>query len=421
MERSAWEDQPRNGAPQKDELPGIRNSVPGAMTRQFKIFMLVLGGLHLLGIAYWMLWQLLNADGLVIAGGVHPIGGDFINLWTAGRMVLDGAVSDIYTPGAFSAFQQRFVLTDIGHRVWAYPPHSLFLALPFGAMNYWTGLASWSMLGCAVLVLGARRMQLDWPETLVLLLSPASLMCINFGQSGNLAAGLLMLALTPKSQRDKLAVAATTMLTIKPQLGFMLPVLWALTRRWALIALVSVVLLVVLGLSIAFFGLDSWRGYLFETLPSLKALELYGSGPFDLMVPSLFMAVRILTGDGDLAISAHLVFALALFAVCVWLIRRSPSQTQRQALVLAGMPLITPYLHFYDMSLLLIASYLATRLWSGSGRSSAHILRRYTVLIAWLLPYITILGNGLGVPVSPLLMLGILVVIALAPVEGERN
>lgn len=385
------------------------------MTRQFKVVLLAFGGVHFVLIAYWVIDQVLNANGLVVVGGVHPIGGDFLNLWSAGRMVRDGVAADIYTPSAFADFQRTFVPIGPGHRVWVYPPQSLFLALPFGAMPYVFALAAWSVAGLALLALGARRMGFDWAETVILLLSPASLMCVNFGQSGNLAVGLLMIALTHRSQRDPTSVAATSILTIKPQLGFMLPVLWMLARQWRLVALVSVTILAIIALSIAVFGVDAWRDYLLGTLSELKSLELHGEGPFVLMIPSLFMALRILTGDGDLAISVHLIFAVAIFAVCVWLIWRSPSRTQRNALALAGMALLTPYMHFYDMSLLLIASYLAVRLWSGSSRLSVQRLREYTVLVAWVLPYVTAIGNMRGVPVSPLLMLGLLVFVALAP------
>ena len=390
-----------------------------ALTRPFTMMLLVFGGLHALAIGYWILDQLLRADGVVIAGSIHPIGGDFINLWTAGHMVRDGAFGGIYTPSEFSAFQQAFVSSYIGHRIWAYPPQSLFLAYPFSLVNYWVALAAWSVLSLTVLAYGARRIGLGWPETFLLLASPASLMCLNYGQSGNLAVGLLLVALTHRSQRDGASVLATTILTIKPQLGFLLPVLWLRTRQWRLIALVAVAILVVLGLSVAIFGVEVWRGYVFETLTELRALQIDGSGTFVLMSPSIFMAKKILFGDGDLALSVHLVFALAVFFVCVRLIWRSSSRTQRHALALVGMALITPYLHFYDMSVLLVASFLAARLWAESARVSAQRLREYTVLLAWFLPYITVFGNALGVPVSPLLMLGIFAVIAFAPV-GNR-
>lgn len=390
------------------------------MSPTLQRFLLGLGLAHLVAFAVFWGMQLREAQGFVLADGVSPIGGDFVNLWTAGRMVLEGQIGDLYDPARFMALQQERIGAFIGHRLWAYPPHSLALAVPFALLGYLPALALWSLLGLAVLAYGARRAGFGPWQTAILLLSPASMHCIYWGQTGNLACGLLLLALSQRGPRDWVAVGATAALTIKPQIGFMLPVLWALTRQWRLILVVSAAVLAVLALTFVLTGPAPWLGYLFETLPELDGLERHGTGMFVYMIPSVFMALRILTGDGDLAATLHLGVAAVVLAWCVWLILRAPGHRARAALVLVGTAAITPYLHIYDLAMVLAGAMMVARLREAPD-GTAHPWAERAVIAAWAMPYITLLLNYAGVPLTPLLMLALLVLAARAPVAAGRR
>src|SRR5690606_24629167 len=61
-------------------------------------------------------------------------GADFFNLWSTGRLVLEGRIGDIYHPEAYQAYEEALAGPGIGLRLWVYPPHSLFLAAPFGLL-----------------------------------------------------------------------------------------------------------------------------------------------------------------------------------------------------------------------------------------------------------------------------------------------
>ncbi len=76
------------------------------------------------------------------------------------------------------------------------------------------------------------------------------------------------------------SIASAAILTVKPQTGFLLPLLWILRGRWMLIASTGAATLIVVGLSVAAFGIQPWRDYLGDTLPALSDLERQGSGPF---------------------------------------------------------------------------------------------------------------------------------------------
>jgi hypothetical protein len=355
--------------------------------------------------------QLLGSKGLLFANGT-PVGGDFINLWATARLVLSGDFAPIYRPDAFMAFEHTIVDADIGLRLWAYPPHALLFVWPFGLLGFYPALVAWSLLGLLVLWCGARRIGLGRLESLVVLASPASLMCLYYGQTGNLAGGLLLLALSAKGRAEGASALSALVLTVKPQAGFLLPVFLAFERRWALIAVIGASVLIVLGLSVALFGPDAWRDYLGETLPLLDRLERWGSGPFMLMMPSAFMAFRILFGDGSLAGTLHLIFVVPVIAFLLWRLWRSQSREARLGLVLIGTVLITPYMHNYDLTILFCGALVTARLYPAS--SAVGVL----VITAWIAPQAVLAFNALHVPITPLLILPLFVAAGLAPRPG---
>ncbi len=371
----------------------------------FHIVLLALCLINLAAMAWRELGPTLGIEGFLYPDGT-PAGGDFINLWSAGRLVLDGRIDDIYRPDAFMAFQLSFVGGPIGHRIWAYPPHSLFLATPFALLSYFAALFAWSVAGLAVLTLGCRRMGMSTMETAIILLSPATILCLYYGQTGNLTGGLLLLALTARPGRDLTAIGAAAILTIKPQMGFLLPFFWLAERRWAALIWTSGAVLIILALTLLWTGPTAWIDYVSRTLAELSMLERHGTGPFMSMIPSIFMALRIITGDGNLAIQLHLLLAIPIIIVVLWRLWRLDDPLRRIALVLAATVIVTPYMHNYDLNLLAVASLLLLRRFGSGQRGELPVALLAGLLLA--LPQLVVLFNLSGVPLSPLLMLPLL-------------
>ena len=175
----------------------------------------------------------------------------------------------------------------------------------------------------------------------------------------------MLLALSARRGSDPVPIVAAALLTIKPQAGFLIPVIWAVQRRWGAIVATAGVVLVLVALSVLVFGLASWSSYVSDTLPRLDDLERHGTGLFMMMIPSAFMALRIVTGDGDLAATLHLVFAGAVGAYLIWRLIVVKDTVARNALVLIGTVLLAPYMHSYDLALLLAGALLVARLYAG--------------------------------------------------------
>ncbi|HYO11448.1 MAG TPA: glycosyltransferase family 87 protein [Tepidisphaeraceae bacterium] len=367
-----------------------------------KRVLLVLSILYAVGFTASVIFQLAGSNGLLFANGT-PVGGDFINLWSAAKLVLAGNLEPIYRPDDFVAFERTIIDADIGIRLWAYPPQSLLLLWPFGLVPFHAGLALWSVLGLVVLGLGARRFGFDRVETAIILCSPASFACLYYGQTGNFACGLLLLALSMRKGTDTTSILAATLLTVKPQIGFLLPLLYAVRGRWAMIFWTGLAVLGFAGLSVLLLGPGTWRDYTGITLPYLEAADRNGTGPFLLMVPSMFMSMRLVLQDHVLAGNLQLAFAAMVAVFLIWRLVRVRDPVAQNALLMLGTVLITPYLLNYDLTVLLAGALLVGRLHPDATPIGA------LVMIAWSLPAVMMGLNAVGLPIAPLLILPLLI------------
>jgi hypothetical protein len=374
--------------------------------RRFKIGLLALGAFHLVFFLAVKSRDIIGIRGVLYPDGT-PVGGDFINLWSTARLIVLERVSEIYRVARFMAFQDTITGgVDIGLREWAYPPQSLLLAWPFGLTGYYAAFAVWTVVGLLILYFGARRFGFDRLETAIILTSPATILNIYFGQTGSFAAGLLLVALSARTARDPKSIAAAAILTVKPQAGFLIPVVWALQRRWQAIAWTALAVAVLVGLALAVFGLQPWRDYVGITLPVLSALEREGTGPFMTMIPSTFMALRIVTGNSDFALIVHGIVAAAVAIVLVARLWRVNDGTRQTAMMLIATVLMTPYMHNYDLALLLCGALLVGRRWYATEMGPFRV--KFLVIVAWALPHLVVGLNRSDVPVSPLLILPLL-------------
>ena len=164
-----------------------------------------------------------------------------------------------------------------------------------------------------------------------------------------------------------------------------------------------------LGLALALFGPGPWRDYVGDTLAMLSLLEREGSGPFMMMIPSTFMSLRILTGDGQLAGWLHWVAAAAVVAVLVWRLVKVSDPLRQAAMILVATVLVTPYLHNYDLAILTAGALLVARRFATAETPLVRQLNIAMVLIlAWGLANMVVWLNGAGLPIAPLLVLPLL-------------
>jgi hypothetical protein len=243
----------------------------------------------------WLLLlpYILTAHGHLDWSG-HALGRDFVNYWTAGHLVGEGRAVDAFTPNRFLAAEHRLFDPRLPFHFWSYPPPALLLVAPLALFPYVAGLIAWTLAGLA-LVAPALRAYLKTPDQWALALAcPAAAIDVGLGQNGAITAALLIGGLTLWRSRPILAGALLGLLIFKPQIALLLPIAVIAERRWPTMLAAAASAGTVCLLSLLLFGPDAWRGFFGPTLQMQTTMLSQGLGPFQWMMPSPFMAGRLL-------------------------------------------------------------------------------------------------------------------------------
>lgn len=337
----------------------------------------------------------------------HARGRDFVNLWTAGRLIGEGRALEVFDPPRFMAAHHRLFSPRLPFHFWSYPPPALLLAAPFAlAPGYFAGLAAWTLAGWLLLLPAARAMlgpERSRAESALLLACPAVAVNIGLGQNGALTAALLLGGLALMESAPLGAGALLGLLVFKPQLALLLPVMVLAGRRWRVMAGAAASGLAVVALATALFGAESWRAFLEGAAPMQGAMLRSGRGPFVGMMTSVFMAGRLLGWPWTWALAAEAPFA----ALAVWLVWRAwrdgaGTPVQRAALLCAATFLATPQAFNYDLIPVAFAALVLLRPGGAPRAAWTWSLDALVVLAAWALPAAMLwLGVELKIPVAP--------------------
>ena len=329
--------------------------------------------------AYWtlaLLFLLTYAAGVVLVAVSGEMGGearqvDFAALWGAGRLALAGEAVAAFDQAALRAAQSLPMDAAEGELFWLYPPGMALLLAPFGALPYW---AAWLVFGlisaaafCAALLPLARAVPV---APYLLLTAPIVIISLQLGQLGMLWAAALVAALRALAGGNAvLAGLIIGTLSLKPQLGLLLPFALAAAGRWDVILWACLGGLAAHGLPTLVTGLDYWNAF-FERMAVISASMEGGGTPHRLMV-SPYAFFRF-CGAGHLAaygLQLGITAVLALGTVLVWSRRPGNAALAVGALMLA-IPVATPYAYYYEMVLVVAGAVFLLRggYASGPGR-----------------------------------------------------
>ena len=331
---------------------------------------------------------------------------DFANYWVAGRLVLSGEHLDLFTQAHYFPHLQELFGPNYQIRNWSYPPHYLLFVWPLGLLDYKTAFVAFIGGTLGLFVLAASVFRREYAPTAnlrVLLLAVAGYVLMMFvtAQNGFLTAAMLLFGLAFMRRRPVLAGIAFGCLTIKPQLGLLIPVLLVFDRNWRALGWSALVAALVVAVSAAAFGFASWTAYLTDTLDYQRSVMTDWYGIFLQMMPTVFASMRTLGFSPSTAAQAQLpVSAVALMAV-LWLLYRERDALRRALTVTCGTFLITPYAFNYDMGALCVCAALL------AGQQRPQGSRRLAVLpiamVAALPPALMNVGRA-GFPCGPLIL-----------------
>jgi hypothetical protein len=353
-----------------------------------------------------------------------PIGTDFMNVWSAGRLVLEGEPGAAYDYGRHYEVQARALPYADGQEPpyfgWHYPPYFLLAAAVLALLPYGWALSAWM---AATLPVYAASMKAIIPHRQWLLLAlafPAVFVNLAHGQNGFLSAGLLGFGILSLERRPLLAGIFFGLLAYKPQLGALLPFALLADRRWAAFCAAAATVLILSLVSYAVLGAQAWHAFFgsFE-LTRTYVLEQGPTGWEKLQ--STFAAMRMLGAGVSASYAVHAVVSLFVAAAVLWIWHRPVAMPLKGAALATGCLLITPYVLDYDLMLLALPlAWLAVE----GLRTQFLSWEKSALLVVWLLPLVSRGIGTLGVPIAPvvlLLLLGLILRRAAATdVSGER-
>lgn len=294
-------------------------------------------------------------DGRVATGAFW--GRDFINVWTAGRLLLEGRLSLLYDMAAYHTWQVA-QFGEIGVHNFSYPPLVLPLMLPFGALPYPVALAAWLAFTGALFVHAARpwwREATGWPAWAVLL-TPAATINIWAGHYGFLIAALLLYGWRALERgRPHLAGLCFGLLAIKPHLAVLVPLVLLVRGEWRAIAAAAATVGALVGASVLLFPPVLWAEYLGVTAGVQAAMIDAGDGFFRYMSTSLATALIAAGMSKGTALAAQALAA----AVAMALVARAARHARlRDVALLAATAtfLVLPYAFNYDLTLSAMAA-----------------------------------------------------------------
>jgi alpha-1,2-mannosyltransferase len=333
------------------------------------------------------------------------LGSDFVNYWTGGRLALEGRLDVIYDLAAYNEVLRQWFSPDLRVMNFSYPPHALLFLSLVGALPYLVALTLWSCAGAVAFIaisLAAWPQRVDRTLLAALVLAPVLWVNIVFGQFGLLLALVFVGALRALPAQPVLAGILIGLLTVKPQLGMLLPLVLILMGAWRAFAAAAVTAVLLVGASIAVFGIEPWQVYIAETMPfQWQFIEIMnGFYRFQMITPyTLFWFLGVPAG---IALALHWTVA-ALVAVTVGMVVAGRASWPLKATVVAfGSVLVAPYVLSYDLAI-----PLAALVWCLRSEDMARDAKALALVGAvWALPFgLGIFAQIEGVPLLPAVLL----------------
>ena len=355
---------------------------------------------RLLGI--WAPWRL-QAYGYTLAAIYAAL---FVLFYRGGTWLVDRGGAPI--PNDYTVFLTEARQALAGNLVSGYPPTFYLMLVPFSLMPYLIAFIAFqaaTLLGFAgVVYLIVRR-----PAAIALLLaSPFGPLNIRWGQTGFIRAALLGAALLALERRPVLGGVFFGCLTYKPQFGILIPIALIAARQWHALASAAITAIVLVGISLAAFGIGAWVA-LPGTLFFWADAVLHHGAVNGVAIP--WAALQTVYG---IIRACHGSAAVAWFiqgcvtagtAALVWLVWRSSARYVLKAALLSAATLIaTPYAWGYDLIVIAIPiAFLA------QDQIERGVLRgEQTMLLTLFGMAFAILVCGGGPPFGPLMVLALI-------------
>lgn len=292
---------------------------------------------------------------------------DFVNVWAAGKLALEGHAAAAYHWPTHKAME----VVALGHPFdgyfgWHYPPVFLFAAAALAMLPYTAAYVLWTFGTFPAYLAAMRTIVGDRAGYVLAAAFPAVLCNFVVGQNGFLSAGLLGGTLIAMQRRPIVAGVLLGLLTYKPHLGILFPIALIAGGYWRVIGVAGIVATLMAAASWAVFGMPTWQAFAANIGHTSQAFLSDGWADFA-KLQTAFGLVRTLGFSELLAWSVQGIVALIAAATIAALWRGAASFEIKAAALGAGAMLATPYLYTYDLVVLAVPLAFLFRLGRARG------------------------------------------------------
>jgi Glycosyltransferase family 87 len=357
---------------------------------------------------------------------IAPHGNDFLQEWIGGYLILAGSANRLYDTATFEACQHDPAVTGFE---WSratyfppvYPPPHYLLATTLAWIPYRVATILWLCLlvaamlgGCWVAAKHVVRIQafsgdplakslLDrWSWVAIVLFVP-TIYCFIIGQKGPF--WLLLFAATwalLRRQKDGWAGLVFGLLSIKPTLFFLLPLVMLRYRKWRFLAGTSVSITLLWGGAFAVLPLEVWSGFAEKLGMSSSYAAIRG---YHLDWSCNLMSLSYISQDsGDIGlIKWFIVLPLILYGLRLVAFPRNfdTDHPDRLWSLMVVTLLLSPHAYYYDLVILLVPL-----LWYAAVDPKRCV--SYYLLIAASVVIAPITLEFAGIPLIPIILVGML-------------
>jgi hypothetical protein len=316
---------------------------------------------------------------------------DFTAFWAAAKLAVAGDAITAFDPNVLRAAQELPSDQPPGDLLWLYPPAWHIAIMPLGLLPFSAAYVVFSLVAFAAFAAAMRPLAAPVPGGIALVLAgPAVLIILTLGNNSLLWTAGLAGALAALAQgRAVLAGLLIAALTLKPQLGLLVPFALAFGGHWRTVLWASLGTVVIAVLATAVMGTDYWRSF-FAMMRFMGELMQTDIVRFERMMT--WYALFRLGGAGhEIAFPVQLAVTAAAAGAVSWVwSRRHAGPEIKAATLCVAIPLATPYAYHYEMTLTLAAALFLARDGFGATRGE-----RLWLLALWLgpVPGLALLGH----------------------------
>ncbi len=281
--------------------------------------------------------------------GDVTVNNDFRVFWAAGKIALESRVLSIFDNSVLASVHRE----DQGAWMpWLYPPGYLLLITPLGVLSFGLAWIVFVLISVAVMALALRPFaRQSMPLWLACVFAPAFAPALVMGQNSLVwGAGLLTALWALRTDRRILAGVIIGLLTLKPQLGLLIPFALLAIGAWRTIAVATITAILIAALPTLIYGVDYW----------IELHEILGAHGLRVRenIEGLSLLIGLFSVLTEFGLSVHDALSVqwgvaAVCAALVFVVWRQPAigWDLKAALLLAATMLGVPYLWHYETAL----------------------------------------------------------------------